>query len=456
MGGEQYFLNKMGLSNEQLLVYNFLLIIYLLILLYRHRGNNVSMLVVLLFSPGIFSDLGGKGANNVYQIVMLVWSLWLSLRTRIGVVWTKLKYQTILFLLYSIYYIFISLVIHNDNPVMVMAQYSKVLVPYLVYIHVVDELKEDPEKVDYYHDLFGELLFSVIIAALFKLAIVGHDIEGWVGGLSGFHGGGAGTSLPLLGLLWLALQTRMQNKSFKDILFIVGLLLVGLATGKRAIILLFPLLYVILSVYVYRNRISNTIVALIVIAPLMFYLGLRLSPTLNPENKVWGSFDPEYAFNYSLKYSTGVDRSKNVTSAQKMESGTGRIGAVYWMFEHIVKGDKMALIGKGNEYMIYADHDDYSNRNYYMGISYRGGITGIVKKFLISGFVGVFLFTGFIIVALYRRNNRFAFVILITALFDYFFYNAQMVELSAMLLMLLFLSSCSEWIDNNYDIVERV
>ena len=444
MGDEQYFINKMSLSYEQILLYNMLLILYLLFLVYRHRDNSISLLIIVLFFPGIVSDLGGKTANNVYQIVTLIWCGWLCLKTRMEILWSKLKNGTIFFLLYSLYFILVSIVIHKDNPVMVFAQYSKVLVPFLLYIHFLDELEDKPDRVDYYHDLFGELLICVIVTSIFKLIIYGNYIEGWVGGLSGFHGGAAGTSLPLLGLLWLALQTRMQNHSIKDILFIIGLLLIGLSTGKRAVFLLFPLLYMILTGYVYKNRISNIFFVTVIAVPLILYFGLRLTPTLNPENKVWGSFDPEYAYNYGLKYSTGIDRTKNVKSLQEMESGVGRVGAVYWMFEHIGKGDKMAWIGKGNEYMIYADHDDYSNRNYYMGLNYRGGITGIVKKFLTSGILGVLLYTVFVVFSIYRISNRYSLMLLLTILFDYIFYNAQILESQAMFIFALFLSICSE------------
>ena len=98
----------------------------------------------------------------------------------------------------------------------------------------------------------------------------------------------------------------MDIRNWKSWLFIAGLLLVGIATGKRAVILLFPLLFMVLSVYVCKKKYSNRIWMIVAAAPFLFYLGVRLTPTFNPENKVWGSFDLEYMMNYTENYAMDI------------------------------------------------------------------------------------------------------------------------------------------------------
>ena len=194
-----------------------------------------------------------------------------------------------------------------------------------------------------------------------------------------------------------------------------------------------------LGLYAYRRNITNKIFITLLIVPLVFYAGLRLSPTLNPEKEVGGSFDPEYALNYGLKYSAGIDNSHH-----DVQSGVGRIGALNWMWHSLAKMDKSALFGSGLEYIIYADHEDYYNQSYYQGIRSQGSITGIVNMFMTFGLIGVILYFLFLLSLFSHSRGRVGQVLIIVALFDFIFYNATILTTSSLLTLTLFLSILSE------------
>lgn len=414
------------------LLFSFLYLVFL-----KYYGKWNFLFIIFLFWSGFFQDisellLGNRLIANVYQIGMLSWSLFLLPRTNFEEICSRHKITTLLFLLYGIYFIFNS-ILHHDDLLIVISQYSKILIP-VCFLFVLCKMMDEG-----YHEklfwLFWELVIFQIFFSILKLIILGGFIEGWVGSLSAIRGGACGTTLPLLGLFLFAIKNDMKIRDKYSVLFLIGLLIVGFAAGKRAVWLLFPILYFILSFYVFRHSLSNKLMVAVLILPVVIYVSLRLSPTLNPDNKVWGQFDPEYTYNYVMKYSAGIDNSHKET-----QQGVGRLGAVSWLNNRIASYDYVSLFGKGVEYIAVADHDDYSNQKYYQGIRSRGSITGIVSTFMMHGIIGVVLFVSFIVGLFSHNRTRFGILLMLTILFDYIFYNASMINVMALFTLALFLS----------------
>ena len=290
--------------------------------------------------------------------------------------------------------------------------------------------------------VFNHIILAQIFFCFAKLILIQATLEGWVGSLSGIRGGGAGTSFPLLCLLWLSINTRMEI-SRKNILYAVGFLFIGFMAGKRAIWFLFPMLYMILLI-VYRMRsakqLAKYLLPTLILGFIFFYFGLRLSPTLNPEQKVWGSFDPIYAYEYALKYSGGT--TDDFSETTKIKEGDGRLGAALLFWNQLVNIDEynfIVLLGQGNEIIRYYDSNNYFSREANFGVSYRGGSTGIVFMYFSIGIIGVLLFFIYFIPILCRiRNGRMRWVAIGIVLFDFIYYNGQIVENFAMQSMLFF------------------
>ncbi len=401
--------------------------------MFKYVKSSIAKYIIFLFTIGVFSDIGnifalGNGGIHLYLVVSLLWGVRLLHRYGFN---EKRKGVLLCFLLYISYFIFVSIVIHGDNIFLVTSQTLKYVVP-IVTFFVADSFvkKSKGQGVVLLHKVINDVIVAQILFCIVKLAVLGAAQEGLVGSLSGLSGGGAGTSFPMLALLWLAFVTNMRF-SRKFWLYNIGFLFIGFMTAKRAIWILYPAEFIILFLY-YRAKdivsLAKYIVPAIIIGLFFLYIGLRLSPTLNPDKKVWGRFDLEYAYNYAVKYSGG---SETVEGEQTVEEGDGRIGAVllFWnSVTDVFNYDKQVLLGYGNERIKYYDKRGYSDRDANFGVSYRGGITGIVFMYFISGVVGVILFLIFLWQMFTQsRKNRVVWIAFGVVMFDFIFYNGQMI-----------------------------
>ncbi len=435
---------SIDLGAWQIYAYNALCILGLLWMLWRYRGKTVPVLVTLLFFAGVVEDLGGGSGRNIFRIFMLVVCMWQAMKGALGCFHSKYPKTFYAFVLWATYFLADSIFVNHDSYVLAFSLLAKTLIPFLILTLMIKKQDEDPESADGWFRMFGDLIIIQVLLSIGKMIILGGFLEGWVGGMTGMSGGGSGTSFPLLGLMWLALKNGMKF-SRKDRWLALGLLLIGFATGKRAVWIMFPALFVFLSVWVYPRHTLRRVAMLIVVLPLVVYLAVRISPTFNPDNKVWGTFDLEYAVDYTVKYSSGIDEY-NTT----VQSGVGRLGAVAWMIDQFSGQGQDVLWGRGNEFIAYADSEDYFNEHYYGGIHSRGSITGVVNTFFTHGLVGVIAYLCVLMGLFLPRRNRFNIVLFIVVLVDYIFYNAQILGLMPMLVFALFLSYFSR-INNTID-----
>lgn len=433
------------ISNTQFILYNLIMVVVFIYLFYKHRKSSISQYLLFLFSAGVWGDLGsllfsGNMMLHVHKVIIVVWCVVLLSRYQFQ---EKDKRSLLLFLPFFFYFVFLSIWGHNDNVGLVVSQILKYVIP-IMTLFVMDGYvaRYQMRGLIILNRIFNHIILAQIFFCFVKLVLIQATLEGWVGSMTGIRGGGAGTSFPLLCLLWLAINTRMEF-SRKNILYAVGFLFIGFMTGKRAIWLLFPLLYMILlMVYRMRNikQMSKYLLPTIVLGSIFFYFGLRLSPTLNPEHKVWGSFDPVYAYEYALKYSGG----ETTESGQvQVNEGDGRLGAVVLFWNDLIDishYNKVVFWGKGNESIKYYDESKYNNREANFGVSYRGGITRIVFMYFSIGIIGVLLFFIYFIPILCRvRNIRMRWVVIGTVLFDFIFYNGQIIDMFMMQSMLFFI-----------------
>ena len=428
-----------NLSLNIILLYDFVILLGYIWFIIKYRKIGLVLLIISLFFHGIFADsqifFQNRYIYSFYKITILLWSIFYFFKYRSKN--DRKKYTSIitLFVLYASVF-FISSIINNDDYLLIFSQLSKFLAPFLLFfaiMHYTSIMKNN----NIINVLFQKLIIVQIIFNIAKLIIIGHPYEGLVGSMSGITGGGFGTSFPLLGLLWIAVNTKMNLKN-KDIWMIIGLLFIGFMTGKRAIWLLFPIFFLLLSTYVYRRNYWKKLIYVIVLFPAFIYFGLRLSPTLNPDNKIWGKFDIEYAWNYSVKYSTGQRPDDD-----NIKKGKGRIGAISLAWDQFANANnysKHTLFGYGCNYIYAADHDNYTNSKYYFGIDHRGSLTGVVLEYFAIGIFGIILHIIFLILIFIPiKNHRLRFVMCFLLLFDYIFYNSMIIRDPGMMVLMFYL-----------------
>ena len=181
--------------------------------------------------------------------------------------------------------------------------------------------------------------------------------------------------------------------------------------------------------YVCKKKYSNRVWVIIAAAPLLFYIGVRLTPSFNPEKIVWGSFDLEYVINYTENYSMG-----KVEDGEEREEYTGRVGSalIFWnTFKDIDNYTLKTLFGEGVEraYTSAENRGTYDQFGRDYGLDHRGDITGVLMTLIAIGVVGVILLVIYYCF-LFRlvRYKRLRIVLFVLVMFDFIFYNNTMIR----------------------------
>ncbi len=424
-------------------VFNILYLVELLMFCwfsYRYRYNATTLLIVVLFFAGPFSFFIPQGAQYV-RLITFIWAMYLLIRDKL---WKELiVYRMLLisFSAFSIYYVLDNILFLLDSPVQTLSQYSKYFIPFLLLLSFFRYAKRNPAYLDGFNKLFFELIVAQITITIVKAVLLRfHFWEGAVGTFGDFKGGGSASAFPLVVLCWFALNTNMEIKNWKKWVFLLGgMLLLGIMAGKRAVILLFPLLFVLLSTLVSKQKYFKwkQLLYILSLAPLLFYFGLRLTPTLNPEKKVWGSFDPEYAWNYAMDYSLGKEDAMGNRGV-----GKGRVGANLLLWKYIKDTDNYtdkSWFGYGVTRIYSHDASRYRDVDYNFGADHRGSLTGIFLLYIAIGIIGIvlciiyywFLFS----VVPYQRLRWVLFGLI---MFDFIFYNNTMMREPAIHIVLMF------------------
>lgn len=414
--------------NNIFISYYLVATILMLILLWKYRENLFSILIILIAFAGTIAYWIPRGIQ-LMNIMTVLLSTYLIARNQIRGIFSHFRYLIIAFLVFSLYFVFDNLLVHGDKILFVFSQYSKYYVPFVCLLLFIHYARKDIIYLRYINHLIGVLLLIQVGMSIYKFILIGHHWEGMVGTFGSVRGGGSGTGFPLVALCWVAINSNMDIRKLKSWLFIASLLLLGIAAGKRAVILLFPILFMVLSVYVCKKRYSNRVWIIVAAAPLLFYFGVRLTPTFNPENKVWGSFDLEYMLNYTENYAMG-----EVEDGEEREHYTGRVGSAltFWnIFTDVDNYSVQTWLGGGVEraYTSSEDREAYDQYGKEFGLNHRGDVTGILILYLAIGVLGVILFVIYYYL-LFRmvRYKRLKLVLFALVMFDFIFYNSTMIR----------------------------
>ena len=403
--------------------------ILMLVMLWNYRQDLLALLLILLAFSGTIAYWIPRGMQ-IINIVTVLLSTYLAIEKKLWTTFSCFRYLIASFTIFSLYFVLNNLLNHGESVLMIFSQYSKYYVPFVCLLLFIYNGRKSIAYLHYINHLLGLILLIQVGVSVYKFWLFGgHFFEGMVGTFGALRGGGIGTSFPLVALCWVAINSNMDIRKWKSWLFIAGLLLLGIATGKRAVILLFPILFMVLSVYVCKKKYSHRIWLVVAAAPLLFYIGVRLTPTFNPENKVWGSFDLEYMMNYTEDYAMG-----EVEEGEEREKYTGRVGSalIFWnIFKDIDNYSNKILLGEGvgRAYSSIEERKDYNKFGQDYNLNSRGDITGVLMLYIAIGVVGVVLFIIYY-VFLFRivQYKRLRWILFLLVMFDFIFYNSTMIR----------------------------
>lgn len=434
------------------IIMQIMVLITFVYLLYRYKRDKVAVLLLFMYFPSIFIFLGST-VNNLYKIGVFVYTFYCMITQKAWKHTQSIDYVwTVVFVVFSTAF-FMAVLHGSDNTItIVFSQYARYLEIYCLYFLLKDVIWYK-QKSYYYLHLFYQIFFVQIIISVVKLLLFQKQIEGLVGTMT-ISGGAQGTTIPILGfiVLWFYRNGKM---AWKDWMFVAGLLLVGFTTGKRAVWFVFPFVIATFMIYVQGIRLNKYIVLGIAAIPIVFYFGARLTPTLNPEHKVWGSFDLEYMFDYAETYQFGEDglavpmkQPVQLSSVGGKLSTTGPIdadgrgGATIALIELLFsdyplqKGD---IWGIGFSNMYSTDYATFAKLPLTISLNHKGSATGLFQSYVTTGYMGIFTTILFCFLPFFFiRHKRLRWVLLGIAVWEYFMYTGMIFRTPAFMAIFLF------------------
>jgi hypothetical protein len=302
--------------------------------------------------------------------------------------------------LYLLVFVLMSVVskFANNIPLIMFVAFLRHYMIGIIFFYLILNLKFSEKDL---FSIWNVVLFLIIVQipiAVVKLLTIGAAETPMIGSIANV-GGSISTILPMLGTVIFA-SFYFYSKSRKYLLIILGLLFCGFVGLKRAISIYLPLTFIVtfLSFHFMEKKknvtsllTSKGVVFIIVSAPVCFYLLVRLSPSLNEENKIWGSFNPEFTIEYMQSYETRSDF--NEALANRLE-GTGRYNAWQAAQSFIQTSSYSVFQGIGPGYIESSVLGGSDKALELMSLGYGVAMIGGVRIFLQIGFIGlaVFLF----------------------------------------------------------------
>ena len=410
----------------------------LLWLLFTYRKNFIYIFIILLFYHGLFTFFG-KASEDFYKILMAGMSVMVFFRYKLfHSVKTSDKYILTFFLLFSASF-YLSSFINSDKWTMVLSQYfSKYFLLMISYFLFKYIYYSKPEYFRPVSKLIFTLIVVQIILSLLKSALfVLH--EGIVGSISS-SGGALAATFPAYAIMiiWLYRKGKF-NKN--DWITLAGIFFIGFSSNKRAIWFILPLVLFYIFTYLQHKNILKPLIYIFPLIPLLLYIGVRLNPTLNPERKIWGSFDANYSMDYVVEYSFGEENIKNA------EVPAGRFSGTFSLFNKLFNSDldKEDFWGIGQEAVRSTDYAEFLDLN--TGLASKAALTGFYKTYLNFGFVGTFLLLLLFISFLRKtKDKRFKILLFLFAGWDFFFYHGTSLDSTIAMVILVYVIWYSNFI----------
>ena len=412
-----------GLGRKSYYVFVLIAFIYLI---YRYRKQKFSILIILLFFNGLFAFFG-KSVQNGYRISLVILTIYWILRTNffrnfnIGSV-------VIAFLFFSVTFLYTSY-INGDYFSIIFSQYSRYFILFSLFFILGEFWSSDSFKV-WIEKLIYEILIVQIGLTLLKFIIVG-PTENIVGSVAS-QGGAIATTLPILGFAFL--WTKRKGKfEIRDWFITIGLVFIGFASLKRAIWFIMPIIIILFMFYIPRIKIPPKVILFTLLAvPLVFYLGVRYSPSLNKEGRVGGSFDINYTLDYAQTYMFGEKKDNQL--------GQGRGGATLLVFNKFIDGNlsEKDWFGYGLRYMYTTDYTQFDELD--LGISSKAAATGIFQTLVAGGYIGIVATFWFLLSLLVQtKNSRLRHVLIGIFCWEYILYTGMIIRDLSLSFLLIYL-----------------
>jgi len=425
-------------TSAQILAYYIVVAVLFIYTLYKFRDDTFYGLIIFIFFIGLFV-YSGKSIQNFYRIATLLYAVYLMQKT----VTMKTLYRdsliVISFVLFSFTFIYSS-ILNEDNITLLLSQYSRFLLILIFYFIFIQRISDQSFRQRMNQLLFRLILIQIVLSIV-KLITVG-PMESIVGSLS-YSGGAYASVFPVLGFVFIWMY-RGGVISKNDWLIIFGLLLMGFVNYKRAVWFVLPFFIFVFLFYVQKRRIKRYFGVLLILIPAIIYFGIRINPTLNTEGKVWGSFNLNYALDYTFKYSFGDQESQ-----YEENKAIGRGGAMKYLINKLFNENlkREDIIGNGLSLMYVEGAKNESIFLEKYNINSIGAASGFFQFYVVFGFIGTLLAFIFVFGLLRKaKKKRIRWALFAIFFWEFFLYTGALLREPALSITYVYLIIFSNYV----------
>jgi hypothetical protein len=365
----------------------------------------VGGLIFLVFSKGTLEILGLSTTTTrlVSEGIIIV----LFLLTFIGSSQPRKHLPGLFWLITFITIAFLSVIDSKANLKLLIFFYRDYLFV-ILFLYCVLNLSFSTNETRTLSKLLVLLFLSQIVANIIKYFVMGTIMEQYIGSMANL-GGSLTIIFALVGSA-ICITLYLHTKNLRYLMVFLGFILFSVLGGKRATVVFMPILYLAMVIFhqkqhgIKLHEWFKQAVLIFIVSITLVYVAVRLLPSLNPEQTVWGPFDLEYAIEYSTRYVTteggGIER-------------VGRIRAPGYLVDMAALDslDRL-LLGYGAGHLIksrfnpaiavFGSQSDITMDLY--GVGY-GARTAFLQFFLQVGLFGVISYLG-LWVCIYRSSIR--------------------------------------------------
>jgi len=295
------------------------------------------------------------------------------------------------FIIVSLYFAWVTVSgIINSSDIIKVYSYALYTIPGIaIYLYIIKCKFSEKKSKRIVNFIIGLYIFQIFCSFIKLIYLMGtqsyYRSEAIVGTIH-YTNGSLNTIIPLIGISGALAYYYFGRKQTMSILCILGFLFMGWVGEKRGVFIYFIILSGIsylLYMRVQRSTLTINIVATVLLLFVFIFgagiIGIKYTPTLNPENKMGGSFDIEHVYTYSRDYSFGYDDKGYAM---------GRFSSVISIGYNLVnlKNNTAVLAGLGPDELIGTTEQDYDLEKH--GISEYMGLIGISTAVISIGLIG--------------------------------------------------------------------
>lgn len=395
--------------------------VYLFVAVKNKPRTFVSYLIILAGMMGIFEYSSGFLLRMGHFFIYMY--MWLFLLIRKG---DKPDNKgPVFFLIFSACYFFMAYYHGFSDILSDLRQYVIYSFPFLAYMFF-DKFKR---RFDYNREIdICIIVFNTqIVASVLKLVLIGFNEK--LVGIMSISGGGIAALFPIVYfmIIWFKKNGQLDKT---DYFWILASLIVSISSNKRAVWFIFPVTMLCFFLIYKKLKLTPLTLAGLILIPFVLYFGVRFNPSLNPENRVWGSFDPAFVYNYVVSYNLGG------SDYYDPDVASGRLGTNLFFLNQMIDGffDKDSIFGSGNYLFNLLDaRGKYTEAQ--LSISSKFMLTGWTSIFVRFGLIVLLPFFVFILLLTASVGDKTVFLALLVIFLPWFlFYTASIITVPLFLL----------------------